>query len=81
MPEFVPSCYPFHAILQDVQEVVKSQVQNTYLEFEKRTKEVIVAMAEQGLNASLFYENPGTKSPFVDFYIFFNGPPQEWLGR
>jgi hypothetical protein len=31
------------------------------LEFEKRAKEVIVAMAEQGMNASLFYENPGNK--------------------
>ena len=35
---------------------------NTMLEFEKRSKEVIVGMAEQGLNAALFYENPDPKT-------------------
>lgn len=47
---------------KDIQEVVKSQSHNTLLEFEKRAKEVVVAMAEQGLNASLLYENPDPKS-------------------
>ena len=32
------------------------------LEFDKRSKEVIVGMAEQGLNAALFYENPDPKT-------------------
>ena len=35
---------------------------NTMLEFEKRSKEVIGGMAEQGLNAALFYENPDPKT-------------------
>ena len=40
------------------------------LEFDKRSKEVIVGMAEQGLNASLFYDNPDPKvsSYFHPFY-------------
>jgi hypothetical protein len=29
------------------------------LEFEKRAREVVGAMQEQGLNAALYYENPG----------------------
>ncbi len=44
---------------QDIQEVVKSQAHNTLLEFEKRAREVVGAMQEQGLNAALYYENPG----------------------
>jgi len=32
------------------------------MEFEKRAKEVVVAMAEQGLNAALVYENPDPKT-------------------
>ena len=35
---------------------------NTMLEFDKRSKEVIVGMAEQGLNAALYYENPDPKT-------------------
>ena len=31
------------------------------MEFDKRSKEVITAMAEQGLNCALFYENPNPK--------------------
>jgi hypothetical protein len=54
----------FKYILQDIQDVVKSQAHNTLLEFEKRAKEVIVAMAEQGLNTALFYENPGRLCDF-----------------
>ena len=34
---------------------------STRMEFEKRAKEVITAMAEQGLNTALYYENPNPK--------------------
>jgi translation initiation factor 5B len=47
---------------KDVHEVIDGQQQNTKMEFEKRAKEVITAMAEQGLNASLFYSNPDPKT-------------------
>lgn len=43
---------------KDVHDIVKSQAINTQREFEKRSKDVIVQFAEQGLNAALFYENP-----------------------
>ncbi|CAK9815364.1 Eukaryotic translation initiation factor 5B [Anthophora quadrimaculata] len=47
---------------KDIQDIVKSQAANTQREFEKRTKDVIVQFAIQGLNASLFYENPDRRS-------------------
>ncbi len=47
---------------EDVRTVIEGQKQNTKMEFEKRSQEVITAMAEQGLNASLFYENPDPKT-------------------
>ncbi|XP_043595708.1 eukaryotic translation initiation factor 5B [Bombus pyrosoma] len=47
---------------KDVQDIVKSQAINTQREFEKRSKDVIVQFAEQGLNAALFYENPDPRS-------------------
>ncbi|GLG97214.1 Translation factor GUF1 homolog, mitochondrial [Gryllus bimaculatus] len=47
---------------KDIQDVIKGQAANTQLEFEQRTKEVIVQFAEQGLNAALFYENPDVRS-------------------
>ncbi|XP_018572707.1 eukaryotic translation initiation factor 5B [Anoplophora glabripennis] len=47
---------------KDVRDILKSQAQNTQLEFEQRTKEVIVQFAEQGLNAALFHENPDIRS-------------------
>ncbi|CAG9859776.1 unnamed protein product [Phyllotreta striolata] len=47
---------------KDVRDILKAQAQNTQLEFEQRTKEVIVQFAEQGLNAALFYENPDMRS-------------------
>ncbi|XP_076393097.1 eukaryotic translation initiation factor 5B isoform X2 [Megachile rotundata] len=47
---------------KDVQDIVKSQAINTQREFEKRSKDVIVQFAEQGLNAALFYENPDPKT-------------------
>ncbi|XP_043202622.1 eukaryotic translation initiation factor 5B-like [Amphibalanus amphitrite] len=42
---------------KDVEDICKSQARNTVLEFEQRTNETIVQLAEQGLNAKLFYEN------------------------
>ncbi|XP_039280298.1 eukaryotic translation initiation factor 5B [Nilaparvata lugens] len=47
---------------KDVRDVIKSQPSNTQLEFEQRTKEVIIQFNEQGLNAALFYENPDQRS-------------------
>ncbi len=47
---------------KDVGEVVKDQKHNTKLEFDKRAQEVITAMAEQGLNAAMFNNNPDPKS-------------------
>ena len=42
--------------------MLESQPENTKREFEKRTNEVIVQLAEQGLNAALFYKNPDLKN-------------------
>lgn len=47
---------------KDVRDIIKNQAHNTQLEFEQRTKEVILQFAEQGLNAALFYENPDPRS-------------------
>ncbi|CAH1987865.1 unnamed protein product [Acanthoscelides obtectus] len=47
---------------KDVRDIIKGQAPNTQLEFEQRTKEVIVQFAEQGLNAALFHENPDVRS-------------------
>lgn len=47
---------------KDVRDILKSQTINTQNEFEKRTKDVILQFAEQGLNAALFYENPDPRS-------------------
>lgn len=47
---------------KDIKEVINSQAHNTKLEFEKRSNEVVVAMAEQGLNCALFYNNPDPKT-------------------
>ncbi|CAK9797066.1 Eukaryotic translation initiation factor 5B [Anthophora plagiata] len=47
---------------KDIQDIVKSQAANTQREFEKRSKDVIVQFAIQGLNAALFYENPDRRS-------------------
>lgn len=46
----------------DIVQVLESQAENTKREFEKRSSEVIVQLAEQGLNASLFYKNPDMKT-------------------
>jgi len=47
---------------KDVEDVVSSQSQNTQIEFKKRAQQAIVGMAEQGLNAALYYENPDPKT-------------------
>lgn len=47
---------------KDVRDILKAQASNTQLEFEQRTKSVILQFAEQGLNAALFYENPDMRS-------------------
>lgn len=47
---------------KDIQDILKSQAANTKLEFQQRTQEVIVQLAEQGLNAALFYESPDLRS-------------------
>ncbi|XP_019879210.2 eukaryotic translation initiation factor 5B-like [Aethina tumida] len=47
---------------KDVRDILKAQASNTQLEFEQRTKDVILQFAEQGLNAALFYENPDIRS-------------------
>ncbi|XP_074114704.1 eukaryotic translation initiation factor 5B [Cotesia typhae] len=47
---------------KDIQDIIKSQTQNTQLEFERRTNEVIGQFAEKGLNAALFYKNPDPRN-------------------
>lgn len=47
---------------RDIRDVIKGQQANTQLEFQQRTKEVILQFAEQGLNAALFYENPDQRT-------------------
>jgi len=43
---------------KDIRDVIDSQPHNTKLEFQKRKDEVILGLAEQGINAALFFENP-----------------------
>lgn len=38
--------------------IVKNQESNTQREFERRSKDIIVQFAEQGLNVAIYYENP-----------------------
>ncbi|KAF6028822.1 EIF5B [Bugula neritina] len=42
---------------QDVQTVIKKQSANTKSEFDERAASVITQLAEQGLNAAIFYDN------------------------
>lgn len=46
----------------DIVEVLESQPDNTKKEFDKRSNEIIVQLAEQGLNAALYYKNPDPKN-------------------
>lgn len=47
---------------KDIRDVIKGQQANTQVEFQQRTKDVILQFAEQGLNAALFYENPDPRT-------------------
>ncbi|CAG9791847.1 unnamed protein product [Diatraea saccharalis] len=47
---------------KDVRDILKLQQPNTQIEFEKRSKDVMLQFAEQGLNAALFYENPDPRT-------------------
>ncbi|GFS24671.1 eukaryotic translation initiation factor 5B-like [Elysia marginata] len=47
--------------MTDVQNTLKKQSQHTKSEFDERTQQVIVQLAEEGLNAALFYENKNPK--------------------
>ena len=47
---------------KDVKDLIKSQGRNTQLEFQDRAKFVIGQLAEQSLNAAIYYENPDPKS-------------------
>ena len=48
--------------LTDVVEVLAAQPENTKREFEKRSADIVVQLAEQGLNAALYYKSPDIKS-------------------
>ncbi|EFX90195.1 hypothetical protein DAPPUDRAFT_205517 [Daphnia pulex] len=47
---------------KDVKDLIKSQAKNTQLEFQDRAKLVITQLAEQSMNAAVFYENPDPRS-------------------
>lgn len=47
---------------RDVEDLLKQQPVNTKAEFDKKTKDIILQLNKQGLNAALYYENPDTKS-------------------
>lgn len=47
---------------RDVEDLLRQQPQNTKSEFEKRSKDIILQLNKQGLNAALFFENPDTKT-------------------
>lgn len=45
----------------DFQNTIKKQSVNTKMEFDERSKEAILQISEQGLNAALFYENKNVR--------------------
>ncbi|XKL64011.1 hypothetical protein PGB90_004097 [Kerria lacca] len=47
---------------RDIRDTLKVQEDGTQLEFDKRSQEVILQFAEQGLNAALFYKNPDPRT-------------------
>lgn len=47
---------------KDIVEVLESQPSNTKNEFERRSEQVIMELAEQGLNAALYYKNKDIKN-------------------
>lgn len=46
---------------KDIEDVIKSQEQNTKLEFEQRVQQVILELNQQSLNAALYYNNTNTR--------------------
>lgn len=46
---------------RDIQDIIAAQQSNTRLEFEQRWQQVQTQLAEQGLNARLFYDNPNAR--------------------
>lgn len=47
---------------RDVEDLLKVQPSNTRAEFDRRSKEIILQLNQQGLNAALYYDNPDTKT-------------------
>lgn len=47
---------------KDVKDLIKMQGKNTQLEFQDRAKLVITQLAEQSMNAAVYYENPDPRS-------------------
>lgn len=47
---------------RDVEDLLKQQPGNAKAEFDRRTKEIILQLNKQGLNAALYYENPDNKT-------------------
>lgn len=47
---------------RDIEDLLKTQPTNTKAEFDRRSKDIILQLNKQGLNAALFFENPDTKS-------------------
>lgn len=47
---------------RDIEDLLKQQPTNTKVEFETKTKDIILQLNKQGLNAALYFENPDTKS-------------------
>ena len=59
-----------------VEEAIKKQKKITRDEFEDRSKQAMLQIAENGLNAKLFYDNPDVKTyisvvPVIIIYFFF----------
>lgn len=47
---------------RDVEDLLKQQNLNTKDEFDKRSKDIILELNKQGLNAAMYYENPDPKT-------------------
>lgn len=48
-------------IRKDVEDLINTLPPNTKVEFNKRKQEIVVQLAEQSINAALFYENPDSR--------------------
>ena len=60
-----------------VDEAIKKQKKITRDEFDDRSKQAILQIAEQGLNAKLFYENPDFKT-YISV-VPVSDTPEEYL--